>query len=150
MAFRRGYRFCSTAPEILPYPFAQSLRGRQLPLEDLRFGMYLADQPLNKFEVEHIHNIIDSVLMNLGHQHSHQLSKDNMSWVDTQLQNRILEFKKVLRELDVRLNISRSDSKDELLSSGFLKVEGLQYPPKQSMHELEFIRDGQLLRCIPR
>jgi hypothetical protein len=93
--------------------------------------MYLADQPLNKFEVEHIHNIIDSVLMNLGHQHSHQLSKDNMSWVDTQLQNRILEFKKVLRELDMRLNISRSDSKDELLSSGFLKVEGLQYPPKQ-------------------
>ena len=93
--------------------------------------MYLADQPLNKFEVEHIHNIIDSVLMNLGHQHSHQLSKDNMSWVDTQLQNRILEFKKVLRELDMRLNISRSGSKVELLSSGFLKVEGLQYPSKQ-------------------
>lgn len=73
--------------------------------------MYMADQPLNKFEIEHVNNIVGSVLTNITHQHT-GLSKENNSWVDVRLQETLVRLKRVLRDRDMQLSISRRQQKD--------------------------------------
>lgn len=70
--------------------------------------MYKAIQPLNKFESDHITNIVDSVLSAITHHNSSHFLKENMVWVDTGLQTRLTQLRKILKERDLQLTIVRA------------------------------------------
>jgi hypothetical protein len=73
--------------------------------------MYLASHPLTKFEIEHVSNVIDSVMTNIANHNSASLTQDNMLWVDLRLQQRIVQLKKLLRDNDLQLTITRVSTK---------------------------------------